>query len=335
MINHICACLCQKGYQQFLQKDIFLREEDSVIYMVLIENYNDRISVEKYQRIENQIKEIAISNYHKSVELLHLLITSDGMFDENIMHLVSQLENIWLIASDTGRVFVFENQSDKFDDLYDDLDQWMKQNYSRKSFSIKDKVKPVNSFIVLINILYFIYLVITRGYLVFDDTQAMLNLGAISYETFVGGKWYQMITSMFVHFGLSHLINNMILLAYVGNKLEEEIGSLRYFLVYFLSGICGNLLSLLYYHNIGKVVVSAGASGAIFGVLGCLFILLLLQRKKVQEITSKRIFLMIFLTIYYGMTTMGIDNCAHIGGLLAGVICGLLLSKILQYGKLK
>ena len=84
-----------------------------------------------------------------------------------------------------------------------------------------------------------------------------------------------------------------------------------------------------------EYIVSAGASGAVFGVIGALFVVLLVNRTKAESMTPKRLLFMIIITIYYGMTTVGINNAAHIGGLLTGIFGGFLLSKISQYGKLK
>ena len=131
------------------------------------------------------------------------------------------------------------------------------------------------------------------------------------------------------------MMNNMILLAYTGCELERKIGSLAYFISYMCFGIVGNLASLWYYHGQGRQVVSAGASGAIYGVIGALFVLLLVRQIKTPNLSPKRFLIMIGITIYHGLTSVGVDNAAHIGGLIAGVIGGLLLSKISHYGKLE
>ena len=174
-----------------------------------------------------------------------------------------------------------------------------------------------------------------HGYDSVYDTDVMLHMGALSYKTFMGGAWYQIFTSLFIHFGLSHLVNNMILLAYAGYELEKMLGKIPYLMIYVISGLLGNVLSLWYYHHIGEDPVSAGASGAIFGVIGALFVMLLLYHSESQNLTPRRLVFMTVVTIYYGMTTIGVDNAAHIGGLISGGVGGFLLSKILQYGKLK
>ncbi|HCJ09432.1 MAG TPA: rhomboid family intramembrane serine protease [Lachnospiraceae bacterium] len=190
--------------------------------------------------------------------------------------------------------------------------------------------------IVALNVLCFILVIVLNGgYAATLDSDTMLRMGALSYDTFTSGKWYQIITSMFLHFGITHLFNNMILLIYAGCQLEQMVGKIRYLLLYMGSGIVGNAASLWYYHSIGEYAVSAGASGAIFGVIGALLVILAWNRTNNAETTPRRLFFLAFITIYYGMTTIGVDNAAHIGGLISGIFGGFLLSKVAQYGKLK
>jgi rhomboid protease GluP len=164
----------------------------------------------------------------------------------------------------------------------------------------------------------------------------MLKMGASSYNSFVSGRWYEIITAMFLHFGVSHLFNNMLLLVYIGCELEKRIGPFVYAIIYLGSGIVGNAASLLYYSRVGEAdVVSAGASGAIFGVMGCLAVYLLINPSKNRNLTTRRLIIMALLTIYYGFSNVGVDNAAHIGGFCFGIFGGFLLSKILHYDKIK
>ena len=97
----------------------------------------------------------------------------------------------------------------------------------------------------------------------------MLENGAMFVPLVLGNQeYYRLITSMFLHFGFSHLMNNMIMLFFLGSILEEEIGRFKYLFLYFASGLAGNVLSAAMDLKTGEFVVSAGVlSGAIFGVL--------------------------------------------------------------------
>ena len=107
-------------------------------------------------------------------------------------------------------------------------------------------------------------------------------------------------------------------------------------MVYMLSGIVGNIASLWYYYQIGETeIVSAGASGAVFGVVGCMAVYLFVSPSKNRNLTSRRLLAMALLTIYYGLTNVGINNAAHIGGFCFGIFGGFLLSKIFRCDKLE
>lgn len=102
-----------------------------------------------------------------------------------------------------------------------------------------------------------------------DDVLFMRQYGAM-YEPYVteGHEYYRLFTSTFLHFGIEHLLNNMVMLGALGFNLEPEIEKVRFLLVYIISGIGGNICSLLLNVSLGNVVVSAGASGAVFGLMG-------------------------------------------------------------------
>lgn len=336
MLNHVVSLLLKKGYGKFSEdkKGVLLREAEDVIYIVTLSFYNRFNDLKEYQSVKTQVEYLAVTKYRKPVKTLHLIFKENGMFDDNIVRFVENTEGVWLLALDTGRIYLFENQSEDFDELYSYLENGLMHVEKPKQQQIF-KLTPVNVVLVAFNIFYFLFIVVSKGHYAVYNTEVMLNMGALSYNTFMNGRWYEIVTSLFMHFGLSHLLNNMILLLYAGCELEDRVGSFRYLILYFAAGICGNLASLWYYHSIGECVVSAGASGAIFGVIGALFVVLLQKGKNKQYLTPKRLLFLATITIYYGMTTMGVDNAAHIGGLLSGIIGGLLLSKISQYGKLK
>ena len=111
-----------------------------------------------------------------------------------------------------------------------------------------------------------------------DNITFMLKCGAAYTPWILNGQWYRLFTSMFLHFGVSHLLNNMVLLLFLGDMLEEAAGKWRYLLIYLGGGLAGNIVSLLMDYRTGEMVVSAGASGAVFAVIGGIFVILIKQR---------------------------------------------------------
>lgn len=195
---------------------------------------------------------------------------------------------------------------------------------------------PVNAGIVAINILIFLLVDRFRG----DSgyTERMLEYGAM-YGPYVkeGGQFYRLFTSIFLHFGITHLFNNMLILWFLGSYLERLIGntsisarpsfssSLKYLFLYLLSGVLAGLFSMEYNMVKGEIFVAAGASGAIFGVSGALLYIVLINRGHVEGLTIRQIILFVFLSMYAGFASSGVDNAAHVGGFLSGFVLAVLI----------
>ena len=179
--------------------------------------------------------------------------------------------------------------------------------------------------IVLIIINIFIFLVFSVfSYSV--DTTFMIRHGAM-YGPLVteGGEYYRFISSMFIHFDINHLLNNMLMLGVLGSNLEPEIGKLKFLLIYFVSGVGGGLLSFWIIIITIQNVVSGGASGAIFGLMGALLGILIKKKSYVGRLTKRGMLVMVGFSLYVGLTSTGVDNAAHIGGLICGLIVAMLL----------
>ena len=159
-----------------------------------------------------------------------------------------------------------------------------------------------------------------------EDAVFMLQHGAM-YEPFVieQHEYYRMFTCLILHFGIDHLLNNMVMLGALGWNLEQEIGRVRFLVIYFVSGIAGNILSLFYDLSTGNPAVSAGASGAIFGLMGALLYVVILNRGRLGRLSGRGMLIMVALSLYFGFASSGVDNLAHIGGLVSGFILAALL----------
>ena len=190
---------------------------------------------------------------------------------------------------------------------------------------IKDFFKSrsvVNLTIVMINVIVFLVLSFMGDT---ENADFMVQHGA-SYTPYIvqDGKYYLLVTSMFLHFGFSHLMNNMVMLLVIGYSLEPEIGKIRFLFIYLGSGLMGNLVSAWFDVSQGSYAVSAGASGAIFGIVGALLYVAIRNHGRVGEISTRGLVLMAGLSLYYGFTAQGVDNAAHIGGLISGFLLAVL-----------
>lgn len=142
------------------------------------------------------------------------------------------------------------------------------------------------------------------------------------------GQWWRLATAMFLHFGILHLALNMWALWDVGRLVERLYGRLRFGALYLGAGVAGNLLSLVVQ---GNRAVSGGASGAIFGLYGALLVFLWRERKHVDRREFRWLFgaatVFTLFTLVMGQVVPGIDNAAHIGGLVTGALLGRVLAR--------
>ena len=123
---------------------------------------------------------------------------------------------------------------------------------------------------------------------------------------------------MFLHADIQHLFSNMIVLYFLGEIVEKRLGHIPYTILYFLSGIAGDVFSMGYELLTQHYISSVGASGAIFGVEGALLLLIILNHGKIESMTAGRVAFAIAFSLYCGLTGSQVNNAAHVGGVLMG-----------------
>ena len=184
------------------------------------------------------------------------------------------------------------------------------------------KKEPVTVLLILLNTLIFLIVEFTGGS---ENGQHMLECGA-AYAPLIlePGQWYRVLSSMFLHFGAPHLINNMLVLFVLGQRLEPAVGRLRFLLIYIAGGLGGNFISLFWDMRTGDYSVSAGASGAVFAVMGGMIYVIIRHRGRVADLTMKQMLIMAAFSLYFGFASEGVDNAAHAGGLLCGFLAAVI-----------
>lgn len=195
-----------------------------------------------------------------------------------------------------------------------------------------ERVAPrsyVTPALVAINILVFVAMALATGgdSILEPDGRAHIEWGSNFGPLTSGGQWWRLFTSTFLHFGLFHVALNMYAL-YEGGKLTERLyGQVEFLALYVVSGLAGSLASTLW----NPLANSAGASGAIFGVYGAMVTYALKPGNRLPALTARSVWpsglLFISYSLYNGFTHAGIDNAAHIGGMLGGIAMGLLLGR--------
>nr|MBN1229492.1 rhomboid family intramembrane serine protease [Anaerolineae bacterium] len=177
--------------------------------------------------------------------------------------------------------------------------------------------KPILTYALLaINILVFIadFILVSSG-LGYNGVGPLTIYGAKVNEAIIAGQYWRMVTPLFLHGGILHLGFNSYFLFMVGRRIERAYGSLRFGLIYFISGMSGTLVSFAF-----STHSSIGASSALFGIIGA-WIPLLYHNRNVLLNTSRQmrsIIQVIAINLLIGLTP-GIDNWAHLGGLVGGL----------------
>ena len=185
-----------------------------------------------------------------------------------------------------------------------------------------ERISRVNGAIIIINIIIFL---LPDVFSFLTDKEWIYENGAVIPVLVVeNGEYYRLITSVFLHFSIRHLLNNMLVLFILGDRLEQILGGARYLLFYLLCGLGANIVSLIFDLKMGDwYTMSAGASGAIFGVVGGLMWIVFMNRGRLGDLSSGQLAVMAFFTLYLGFTSSGVDNAAHVGGLLVGILLGI------------
>ncbi len=173
----------------------------------------------------------------------------------------------------------------------------------------------------------FIIMVATRVSIINPTAENLLHWGANFSPMTASGQWWRLLSSMFVHFGIAHLLVNMWCLWNIGQLTERLYGSASFGLIYLISGIGGNIIS----SYLNPLSVGAGPSGAIFGLVGASLAFFIIQKLRVAKSTLLNILksVLVFLgwNIFFGFTHPGIHNAAHIGGLCVGFGFGLFMTR--------
>lgn len=184
--------------------------------------------------------------------------------------------------------------------------------------------------LVVTNVVIFLAMLVAGAGVMASNPEVHVRWGSNYGPLTAAGEWWRLATSMFLHFGVIHLLFNMWVLNAYGVITERLYGSARFLFVYVASGIGGSLASLVW----NPAVNSAGASGAIFGVFGALVAFAINRRNGVPAaiVLAERSSLFAFLgfNLFFGFVHPNIDNAAHIGGLVSGFVVGHFLAQPLD-----
>lgn len=178
----------------------------------------------------------------------------------------------------------------------------------------------VSIVLILVNTAIFAYLVASGS---LTSREALIEAGALARQRVLQGEVWRLASALFLHGSPGHLVGNALVLFIVGMACEHAFGPLQMAVIFFLTGICGSLLSMAFHPG-----PSIGASGAVFGVLGCVGMFFYRHHRAVM-LRDKRIgFVLLAWAVYQILTGLAnpfIDNLAHIGGFVSGMLAAWVL----------
>ena len=284
------------------------------IFCVLADNTRSRIfSVREFLSIKNQLSRQPSAD---GCDILFIVVTNNVSRDR---YLASPELKLWLADTASRRLMIYEEQPGDFYGLKNGIESSMLQAGQPRRSITAGNFPYVTAALGVLNIVY--YLVLAFGGSL-SSTSYMLSMGAnygpLVFQSF---QIWRLVTSMFMHFSLSHLVSNMIYLGVAGYNLEKAVGHWRFALIYILSGIGGNMVSAAYYYMRGSNTISGGASGAIYGLIGGIALLTFLNFRQMKPaFIIRRVFILLIFIFYSSFASSTIDGAAHVGGFFFGIL---------------
>ena len=321
-----------------VKDEIWLENQDGPYRIVRI-NSNNIFNKEQlnydYFKIESIVKQIKNKNYSINVNTLNILLdVNEDLELEPTKHIQPvALSDDSLNITNKGILEAFPNINEKLlkdtsgIDLIINVTKDINEKTEKENKVYERTFKPKK--IIFTYILIMACVLMFGICCIFDGIDALrsitnytaLKMGANFAPLIRQGEVWRVITYMFLHASLLHLIVNMYSLYALGASVENFLGRWKFIVVYFVSGICGGLLSAA----TGSNTISVGASGAIFGLAGALLYFGYHYRTYLGEAIKKQIIPIILINLLIGYLIAGIDNFGHIGGLIGGILCTMAL----------
>lgn len=314
-----------------VKDEIWLQNQNGP-YKIIRINANYIHNEEQYEfdlmKLNNVMHQVKRKTLSWSMNALNILldVNDEVNFIED-----KKIESVALSNEDkiTNKVLLekFPAINDKFSEGEDGFDLMLnvandinakteKENKVYERIFKPKKIVITNVLIALNVIAFFITYILSGGIL---SGSALLKYGALNSYYVVQGDFWRLITCGFLHGGLLHLIFNMYALYAIGTQVENFAGKKKYLIIYFVSLISASLMSAVITPN----VISIGASGAIFGLMGALVYFGTQYRVYLGSIFNNQIIPLILINILFGFMVTGVDNAAHIGGLIGGVLIAM------------
>lgn len=319
--------ITEKNYNPIIlqgaENEIWLENMDEDYKIVrIVSNYihNDeqfRFDMFKTKRIVKKIQKKTFSLHINTLSFFLDLSDNVNLFSSKALENVNVQEESDITSNnvvkdyypDLSKKLVFnEDGVQLFMKISDDISKHNKVDAEHIESVFKMKYPMITYLLIALNVILYVIPVLTNSY----DT--IINNFCVYAPLIRNGEYYRIITGAFLHGGILHLAFNCYALYVIGSQLESYLGKIRYLIVYLFSAVSASLFSMIFSSN-----PSIGASGAIFGLMGSLVYFGYHYRVYLGNVLKSQIIPLIIINLLIGMTP-GIDNFAHIGGLIGGFL---------------
>lgn len=291
------------------------------LYSVIIskENEEEKNKARAKEHLESKGVPYSLHNMILSKSVESNYDSNDFNLDTSYHRVIIDVINKKVVSYDKNSEPLAKISGNLFNKISEPKKPWYKRMKSGKTTTA----------LIAVNVIIFIASVVVAGLLTgrFLDNIVEINngvlyiLGAKDNTAILRyGQYYRLLTSMFLHGGIIHLAFNMYALYALGDTIESIYGRTKYLIIYFVSGIVASIFSLICSPYMG-----VGASGAIFGLLGAALIFALHEKHKIGKQFLTNVIVVIVANILIGLSMPNIDNFAHIGGLIGGIIISFFL----------
>lgn len=324
--------ITEKGYNPIIlhgaKDEIWLEnlnEEYEIVRIVSNYIHNDEQLNTDLFRTKQIVKKIKRKTFSFKMNTLSLFVNlGDSVNMNNISYNNIDCANLKSIKDIKNYTFITENYptiTNEINSKEKGMELFMKitEDINKKNIETSNKAEDVFSkktpyityILIFINILFYVLSIISNSF---------YNSMVLNPSKILNGEYYRLLSCIFMHGGIIHLLCNMYCLYVIGPQVESFFGKIKYIVIYLLSGIIGSLMSLSITNSI-----SLGASGAIFGLLGSILYFGYHYRVYLSQAIKSQIIPLIVLNLFLGFILSGVDNAAHIGGLIGGILVSMMV----------
>lgn len=302
--------------------------ENNLVNILQIIDYKKDLYLdnEQYEEVKNSLRTVFAEKGLSEIHILSLVLAEDLEKGEK---LGKEDPFCWQIDTKSTELLIREDKQPDFygmkakiqtflekwkdnpNQFEEETEELPKESRKQKVMAYLKKAPYVSVTIIIINLFMCFGCILNPVF--------FYGKGCISLAYIGEGEWYRLVTAIFLHGSIDHYFSNMLLLYFLGDMLEKKVGYLRFSLTYLISGVLGNVLSCLHEYITGSYYISYGASGAVYGIIGMLFYMVLRKNEKIKISVPAMIFMVAY-CIYSSFVGESINVVAHLGGLLSGML---------------